>query len=167
MITTRRGAAAVTAVLIADVGLLCMLLDDRVPLLSRDAWAVVLFPTSVVLVCLFYLLQDVHPPQQAPHPWTHDVTAEGRERYEAAFPAFPHQAGACGGRDAGDMCCICLEALSACEQVRRLRCGHDFHRQCIDEWLFRGQGRIRSCPKCRRPVFVVPPALLGLPGGRP
>ncbi|QCD86655.1 E3 ubiquitin-protein ligase [Vigna unguiculata] len=46
-------------------------------------------------------------------------------------------------------CLICLEEFCAGNQVRGLPCGHNFHVECIDEWL-----RLNvSCPRCRCSAF--------------
>ena len=51
---------------------------------------------------------------------------------------------------AEDGCVICQCGVSEGEAVRLLRCGHGFHRQCVDEWLQR-----RSvCPLCVQVVTV-------------
>ena len=42
-------------------------------------------------------------------------------------------------------CCICLCKLS-CDDAKPLRCGHEFHENCINEWLRRGK---TACPECR------------------
>lgn len=51
---------------------------------------------------------------------------------------------------AEDGCVICQSGVSEGESVRQLRCGHGFHRHCVDRWLQR-----RSvCPLCVRVVRV-------------
>ncbi|KAK7350612.1 hypothetical protein VNO77_09427 [Canavalia gladiata] len=46
-------------------------------------------------------------------------------------------------------CLICLEEFHVGDQVRRLPCAHNFHVECIDEWL-----RLNvKCPRCRSSVF--------------
>ncbi|EAS29958.2 RING finger protein [Coccidioides immitis RS] len=46
-----------------------------------------------------------------------------------------------------DRCLICLSDYAAEEEVRLLaKCGHIYHRECIDEWLTTGRN---SCPLCR------------------
>jgi len=56
---------------------------------------------------------------------------------------------------AADECVICLGSCVHCEDAeafnskwRRLRCGHQFHEQCIFEWLKKAQ----QCPMCRRHI---------------
>ncbi|KAK7317189.1 hypothetical protein RJT34_01199 [Clitoria ternatea] len=46
-------------------------------------------------------------------------------------------------------CLICLEEFHEGNQVRGLPCAHNFHVECIDEWL-----RLNvKCPRCRCSVF--------------
>lgn len=42
-------------------------------------------------------------------------------------------------------CAICMSEFESGEQVRTLRCNHDFHLPCIDRWLLQDT----SCPLCR------------------
>ena len=48
-------------------------------------------------------------------------------------------------RTSANECSICLGRHGA---LRRLSCGHAFHRGCIRRWLRRGSG----CPLCRDPL---------------
>lgn len=44
-------------------------------------------------------------------------------------------------------CLVCLSDFEIDEEARRLvKCGHLFHRLCIDQWLTTGRN---SCPLCR------------------
>ena len=44
-----------------------------------------------------------------------------------------------------EKCTICLASFEADSQVRRLRCKHLFHIDCVDRWL---EGN-KQCPMCR------------------
>jgi len=62
-----------------------------------------------------------------------------------------------------DTCSICLDPISLCPtpppieasdaqstvEVRKLQCGHAFHRECVDVWLVE---HAPSCPLCRKPL---------------
>ncbi|XP_051911467.1 uncharacterized protein si:ch211-207l14.1 isoform X2 [Hippocampus zosterae] len=53
--------------------------------------------------------------------------------------------------DADSMCLICHHDLNrAAGGIRELQCTHTFHRECIEEWLWRKQ----SCPTCHVQVFT-------------
>jgi len=70
----------------------------------------------------------------------------------AAIKALPCEVVLAGGMlDACHHdCSICLTEVSAGENVRRLpRCGHVFHRSCIDLWLVRQA----DCPLCKQDVM--------------
>uniref|UniRef100_A0A0D9XK13 RING-type E3 ubiquitin transferase n=1 Tax=Leersia perrieri TaxID=77586 RepID=A0A0D9XK13_9ORYZ len=45
-------------------------------------------------------------------------------------------------------CCVCISRIREGEEVRRLPCGHAFHRECVDRWLALCC-RPRTCPLCR------------------
>ena len=46
-------------------------------------------------------------------------------------------------------CSICYADYTAEDLVRTLRCGHAFHKHCVDEWLTRHRNR---CPMCMHVV---------------
>ncbi|KAI9012464.1 hypothetical protein DFJ74DRAFT_591708, partial [Hyaloraphidium curvatum] len=50
-------------------------------------------------------------------------------------------------------CVICLSSYEPGDVLRRLPCGHHFHRACVDEWL----GVAGRCPLCVRGVTEGPP----------
>ncbi|CAN6239593.1 unnamed protein product [Urochloa humidicola] len=57
--------------------------------------------------------------------------------------------GLCGDADAD--CAVCLCAIAADDEVRRLsNCRHAFHRGCLDRWMAHDQ---RTCPLCRAPLI--------------
>ena len=41
---------------------------------------------------------------------------------------------------------MCISACRDGDDIRRLPCGHAFHRDCVDRWLARCR---RTCPLCR------------------
>mmetsp|Transcript_148933 Transcript_148933/g.478547 ORF Transcript_148933/g.478547 Transcript_148933/m.478547 type:complete len:133 (-) Transcript_148933:513-911(-) len=58
------------------------------------------------------------------------------------FPAYQmaHESGSCA---------VCLAAIGDQEFVRRLKCEHTYHRECIDTWLL-SRSRRPNCPLCRK-----------------
>lgn len=50
------------------------------------------------------------------------------------------------GLEEEETCPICLVEYADGDEIRTLSCGHDFHRDCVDEWL---SGHT-SCPGCRQ-----------------
>ncbi|XP_006354695.1 probable E3 ubiquitin-protein ligase RHA2B [Solanum tuberosum] len=49
-----------------------------------------------------------------------------------------------------DTCAVCLSAFEDGEQVRKLKCKHIFHKDCLDTWL---QQDSATCPLCRNKVL--------------
>lgn len=58
-----------------------------------------------------------------------------------------------GGGDPESSCSICLSDYDEGCQLRRLPCGHDFHRRCVDKWLQRN----KHCPLCVQAVDMPTP----------
>ncbi|TID23804.1 Zinc finger RING-type protein [Venturia nashicola] len=51
------------------------------------------------------------------------------------------------GSERPERCLVCLSDFEDKEEARKLiRCGHLFHKECIDQWLTEGRN---SCPLCR------------------
>lgn len=50
-----------------------------------------------------------------------------------------------------NVCSICL--VETLINIKKLPCGHEFHKHCIDSWL----GRKNTCPNCRKEVRRAPP----------
>lgn len=46
----------------------------------------------------------------------------------------------------GNTCSICMDDFEDGDVVRDLKCGHSYHRGCVDEWLMRKN----TCPLCRK-----------------
>ncbi|OMP02508.1 Zinc finger, RING-type [Corchorus olitorius] len=47
-------------------------------------------------------------------------------------------------------CAVCLSELEEGEKVRKLKCKHTFHKDCLDKWL---QQYWATCPLCRTKVL--------------
>ncbi|XP_036401961.1 leukemia NUP98 fusion partner 1 [Megalops cyprinoides] len=56
--------------------------------------------------------------------------------------------------DADDLCMICHENMRSCGTVvTELHCSHHFHKECIEQWLWKKQ----SCPTCHIHVAMPEP----------
>ena len=53
------------------------------------------------------------------------------------------------GDKGGDSCVVCVENFLVGDWVKVLPCGHNFHAECIDEWLSRHSS---LCPHCKADV---------------
>jgi hypothetical protein len=53
----------------------------------------------------------------------------------------------------GRTCTICYGCYLPGEFYRELRCGHDFHRECVDRWLGENRDDL-SCPMCRCSQYI-------------
>lgn len=49
----------------------------------------------------------------------------------------------------GETCTVCLEDIKRGDMMKELKCKHQFHSGCIDEWLKRGDAR---CPNCNERI---------------
>jgi len=56
--------------------------------------------------------------------------------------------GRCGSSEDAEGCAVCLNDFHDDDVVRRLPCGHGFHRQCVDKWLKQN----KVCPLCVQDV---------------
>lgn len=62
----------------------------------------------------------------------------------------------CLGNDDNDVCQICLSSFKVGEEIassRNPKCLHEFHSQCIIEWLSRPNQT--SCPVCRAEYVTI------------
>jgi len=48
-------------------------------------------------------------------------------------------------------CIICLLEYEDGDEIKILPCGHEYHSDCIDEWL---GGHNRTCPTCRHDITI-------------
>ena len=54
-------------------------------------------------------------------------------------------------------CYICYQIILKNEYIRKLKCNHEFHKKCIDKWLFTQFRQYKNeftCPICRKNVYV-------------
>ncbi|XP_073048571.1 E3 ubiquitin-protein ligase SIS3-like [Primulina eburnea] len=76
------------------------------------------------------------------------LTTAQREAVEALIQELPKFRMKAVPTDCSE-CLICLEEFHVGNEVRGLPCAHNFHVECIDEWL-----RLNvKCPRCRCSVF--------------
>lgn len=56
--------------------------------------------------------------------------------------------------DLSENCSICLEKIRENTTIRKLFCGHKFHKSCIDEWLYPLYHNDHDllCPLCRQNI---------------
>ena len=47
-------------------------------------------------------------------------------------------------------CVICLEDCESAGEIRRIDCGHTYHRNCINTWLLEHA----ACPLCRAAIWT-------------
>lgn len=98
--------------------------------------------------------------QQRSAAWRRQIEQQ-KAAIEAAVRALPvvtYTAADCeGGEDEEDECAICLAIFKEGHKLRSLRCGHRFHRECIDEWCLGGHqadgGELSTCPLCKAVVL--------------
>lgn len=57
----------------------------------------------------------------------------------------PKHDGMCGRHHHIETCTVCLEAVMNNQKCVLKKCGHSFHKKCIDRWTRRSN----TCPKCR------------------
>ncbi|XP_051148791.1 E3 ubiquitin-protein ligase RHA1B-like [Andrographis paniculata] len=48
-------------------------------------------------------------------------------------------------------CTVCLCRIGGGDEIRELRCGHLFHRACLDRWIGSGHA---TCPLCRNRLMA-------------
>lgn len=57
---------------------------------------------------------------------------------------FAYESGVCKNVD----CTVCQEDYQKCDKLVSLPCGHNYHKDCVTEWLTRHD----SCPVCRKSI---------------
>ncbi|XP_030265128.1 putative RING-H2 finger protein ATL71 [Sparus aurata] len=99
-------------------------------------------------------------------PSTQEATVPAPERRPSLIPPIPEatapekrstfrRRNVMSCSDAYSVCLICHNDLSqGSGGTRELQCTHTFHKECIEEWLWRKQ----SCPTCHVQVSIPQPA---------
>ncbi|KAJ7953126.1 RING-H2 finger protein [Quillaja saponaria] len=120
--------------------------------LSVSLAVVVLFTLIIGLLCSVFHCYRRHPRQ---YPTQQDcataVPPTNRGGELAAIPILIYGDSCCSSPPTtsfdSENCAICLAEFSRGEEVRVLpRCGHMYHKECIDLWLLT---RSSYCPICR------------------
>ncbi len=55
-------------------------------------------------------------------------------------------------KDVMNICKFCLKSVTTNEYIRTLKCGHVFHRKCIDRWIFSLHND--TCPCCSKSILT-------------
>nr|TKR65970.1 hypothetical protein D5086_0000315990 [Populus alba] len=69
----------------------------------------------------------------------------------ANLKRWKYQTVAGGSSSEDEPCCICQEEYADEDDLGKLKCGHDFHFNCIREWLVQKN----NCPICKKPAVDV------------
>ncbi|XP_034945038.1 probable E3 ubiquitin-protein ligase XERICO [Chelonus insularis] len=83
------------------------------------------------------------PPSEIPHSWTRSNNTRPRQRRKGS-----------NAIDVTNDCTICLNEI-AVQHVSTQRCGHSFHKKCIQDWQQRGSMVTPTCPNCRTRIDKV------------
>nr|GMC91318.1 probable E3 ubiquitin-protein ligase XERICO [Ipomoea batatas] len=75
------------------------------------------------------------------------TTTQYLKLIEEKIPAAVYDAAAA---EAALECTVCLSAFEEGEAIRKLKCKHVFHKDCLDTWL---QQCSATCPLCRRKLL--------------
>ncbi|PKI45256.1 hypothetical protein CRG98_034336 [Punica granatum] len=104
------------------------------------------FDLAVLLRCLPGTLSPLCGGRKLRRPTT---AAQFLDLVEARNPTIQYSRAASKKRECTE-CAVCLSEFEEGEELRRLLCGHTFHKGCLDTWL---QQRLATCPLCRSKVL--------------
>ncbi|KAL5270311.1 hypothetical protein ACHWQZ_G001152 [Mnemiopsis leidyi] len=82
------------------------------------------------------------------------------KKVKKSVPQTPDNASTCSSissNEDADFCPVCLDLYKPREVIRILPCKHEFHKNCVDPWLFDH----RTCPMCKLDILEH----LGMPSG--
>lgn len=103
----------------------------------------ILLGLCICLPCVLFVIQMVAEPRGAPE----DVIQKLPKRSWDQDPARRAP-----NAPVPDPCSICRSEFQFGEEVRTLPCRHEFHTECVDQWL-----RIKpTCPLCRMSITAQP-----------
>ncbi|XP_010261166.1 PREDICTED: E3 ubiquitin-protein ligase RNF167-like [Nelumbo nucifera] len=121
--------------------------------LTMRSWSELVSNLYTLTIFSFYLLMEIAHLIKfaAGSAWRFQKcpvsTAQYLAMVEEKHPAVRYRS---GGRGEPKECVVCLSKFEEGEEVRELRCKHEFHKDCLDKWL---QQRQATCPLCRRSVL--------------
>lgn len=72
------------------------------------------------------------------------VREEASSEEEVVSPETARNGIATWGDASDDTCAVCLDDMADGDKTRKLRCGHDFHADCIQAWVTKAN----RCPVC-------------------
>jgi len=73
----------------------------------------------------------------------HTIVKKGMtEKEMEQFPINVHQKDS----DGCETCSVCITEVESGETIRKLTCGHKFHKDCVDTWL----NQNITCPVCKK-----------------
>jgi len=99
---------------------------------------------ALIAVSIFRSLFRRRGPYEEPTRRPRAATAEEI----LALPVVRLGSGGATAVGAPPCCAVCLSDFVEGDRLRRLRCGHHFHRHCVDAWLSRSD----KCPLCNHQV---------------
>ncbi|XP_060059799.1 E3 ubiquitin-protein ligase RNF43 [Erinaceus europaeus] len=115
-----------------------------------DVWILLTVVGTIFVILLAFALRfgcrpchNRSDPLQQQTAWA--ISQLATRRYRAgcrrARAEWPDSDSSCSS---APMCAICLEEFSEGQELRVISCLHEFHRACVDPWLYQH----RTCPLC-------------------
>ena len=136
---------------LGTVSVISLLTPYRTPL-GSNIWRHVLLNFGLIIIhrviCigLFYYLVNSDIPRGLHQSVLEDQSTVVEFSTHADFSAFRDSPiASTSGQSGPPECSICYCEYEVKEQIRILKCGHDYHKSCIDQWLTRHRNR---CPMC-------------------
>lgn len=131
----------VDVIMILGIFLLTAIMWDECKLSSPVAFG--LAEAGAFAVLLLLLLRRANP--DACDPW--------RGPLEHLVTDISTTANADGAAADEQQCSICLSELVG-QAVCRAPCGHDFHMECLEEWVLLARSPAPGCPLCRESLKI-------------